>query len=100
VDGDHHANDVAVQSNGRILVTGSVGAFPRFDWAIVRYRPTGRLDGSFGDGGIAVTEVGDLSQPEAGPRGLDLQADGKIVVGGTARNVSGFDFGVVRYLAA
>ena len=45
-----------VQPDGRLVVGGQV-AVPPFaaDFTLVRYTPDGRLDASFGFGGLAVT---------------------------------------------
>lgn len=54
--GDERATDIKVDQFGRILVAGYIGAFGkevRDDEAlVVRYMPNGRLDTSFGNGGI------------------------------------------------
>jgi len=73
------ARDVAIQTDGRIIVAGftSPNAFCcRF--AVARYLPSGALDTSFdGDGTAIGTEFGQISA-------IAIQADGKIVaVGGS-----------------
>src|SRR5512141_1604453 len=50
--GRDEAQSVAIQENGRIVVSGT-DSWRRF--AVVRYRPDGDLDSSFGDGGIVRT---------------------------------------------
>ena len=86
------ASAVVVQPDGRLVVGGQV-AVPPFaaDFTLVRYTPDGRLDASFGFGGLAVTGFfadhndsncafryfrdscgGDL-------RSLGLQPDGRVV---------------------
>jgi uncharacterized delta-60 repeat protein len=61
-----------VQPDGRILAVGTSG-----DTVVIRYLEDGTLDPSFGQGGIAVPN------PDIGANGAALQADGKIVIGGT-----------------
>jgi uncharacterized delta-60 repeat protein len=73
---------VAVQRDGRIVVTGSGYDDEDFDsafWVIARYRRNGRLDRSFGSRGIAVGDFG-TGIDWAGP--VALQPDGRIVVAG------------------
>ena len=85
---------VAVQADGKILVTGTsiVGAF--YDTSLVRFDTDGSLDATFGTGGIVTTAV---SAGNDGATDLALQADGKIVVAGSSNNGSDTDFAVTRY---
>ena len=46
-----HATAVAIQSNGKILVAGSVSNGTTENWAFARYLSGGALDHSFGDDG-------------------------------------------------
>lgn len=79
------ARAVAVQRNGAIVVGGAGGTYGEpgvsiFDAAVVRYRPDGALDGSFGDRGQVLV---DLSTNDW-IADLLVQPDGKIVAAGTA----------------
>jgi uncharacterized delta-60 repeat protein len=92
---------VVIQPDGKIVVAG--GAFPTFtflgDFKVVRYKPNGALDTSFGDGGIVTTTF-----PE-GSYAFDvaLQPDGKIIAAGTVfvdfnpGDMSDTDFALARY---
>jgi len=73
------AEDVVVQADGRIVVTGGVidGRSNRYFGAL-RYLPDGSLDGSFGSGGLVAADLGSFEEPRA----VALQRDGKIVVAG------------------
>ena len=73
------AEDVAIQPDGRIVVTGPVidGRSNRYFGAL-RYLPDGSLDGSFGSGGLVAADLGSFEDPRA----VALQRDGKIVVAG------------------
>ena len=53
------AEDVAIQPDGRIVVTGPVidGRSNRYFGAL-RYLPDGSLDGSFGSGGLVAADLG------------------------------------------
>jgi uncharacterized delta-60 repeat protein len=53
----HHAEDVVIQPDGRIVVTGIGYVGPTPSVGVMRYMPDGRLDGSFGQGGFTATEL-------------------------------------------
>ena len=74
------AYDMALQADGKIVVTGEAGYLsrdPRI--GVTRYNLDGTLDGSFGGDGKVVTDV---TPREDWGDGIAIQADGKIVVGG------------------
>jgi uncharacterized delta-60 repeat protein len=73
------AGGVAVQADGRIVTAGEVhdGQSNRYFGAL-RYLPDGRLDSSFGAGGVTAVDLGSFETPRA----VAIQADGKIVVAG------------------
>lgn len=77
------AAGVALQSDGKILVLGSVGSATTA-WEVRRYDSAGVLDTSFGTGGKY--QEGGSGANEAG--NLLVQPDGRIVIIGT-RDVSG-----------
>jgi len=73
----------ARQADGRVVAAGVVDFAANggpVDFALARYLPDGRLDRSFGDSGIVVTDV----SPGASDvlHALVLQPDGRIVVAG------------------
>ena len=79
-------NALAIQADGKIVVAGSVdGAF-----ALARYDPDGSLDTSFGSSGLVTTS---FAEGDAWGNALAIQANGLIVVGGSA----GGKFALVRY---
>jgi uncharacterized delta-60 repeat protein len=80
-------NDIAIDSNGRILAVGKGGS----DFAVVRYNSDGSLDGGFGTGGIVTTNFGAMIDSEA--RAVAIQSDTKIVAAGSA----GSNIGLARY---
>jgi uncharacterized delta-60 repeat protein len=89
------AQDVAVQSDGKIVVATTLeeqlgGTKP----AVLRYLPGGSLDGSFGDNGGVATDVGTFGSGYA----VAVQSDGKIVVGGDGICQLTQCFALVRYL--
>ena len=72
---------VAIQTDGKIVVSGSSHNGSDNDVAVVRYNPNGTLDTSFDTDGRAVTAIG--TGNDAGSA-VAIQANGKIVVGGQA----------------
>ena len=95
-------SSLVIQPDGKIVVAG--GAFPLFtflgDFKVVRYLPNGKLDRSFGDGGIVTSSFpGQGSYAFA----VALQPDGKIIAAGTdfvafsGDDSSNTDFAVARY---
>jgi len=87
------AGGVLIQPDGRILVAGSASD-DRSDntsaWAIVRYLRNGRLDRTFGRGGVV---IGDFGTGHDWASSLELQPDGKLLVGGSIYE----DEAVARY---
>ncbi|HEV3204891.1 MAG TPA: FG-GAP-like repeat-containing protein, partial [Gemmataceae bacterium] len=98
---DDEATGLAVQPDGKIIVTGfaQVG-FSSFNFAVARLTPNGSLDPSFNGGKYTVPfDLGGPSQDEA--FGAAVQPDGKIVVAGFAqRTTSGFNFAVARIISS
>lgn len=97
--GSDTARAVAVQSDGKILLAGSVarsgGAGQTF--GLVRLSPDGSLDAAFGAGGKITTSFGQDSDTAYA---LLVQADGAILVGGDSNqgsSTTGLDFALARY---
>ncbi len=88
------AFDIAIQSDGKIVIAGHTWYGTDYDFAVSRYNPDGSLDASFGRGGIVTTRVGSQGGEAYS---IAIQSNGKIVVAGSALTDSGRDFGVVRY---
>ena len=88
--GDDIAFSVALQSDGKILVTG--GSLNNF--ALIRYNSDGSLDTTFNGTGIVNTPIGPAN--DTGWK-VAVQSDLKIVVAGESFNGSNTDFAVVRY---
>lgn len=90
--GGASAAAVVVDPQGRIVVAGSTGN----DFALARYTPTGRLDGSFGSSGRVTTAFPGL---QASGQALVLLPGGGIVVAGGAERSDGTreGFALVRY---
>jgi len=89
--GDDIGRAVAIDRNGgNIVVAGSSNE----DFSVVRYTAVGALDGSFGNGGIAKTDIGGRDAATA----VSILSNGKILVAGISfedNNTSYFT--LVRY---
>ncbi|WNG57903.1 hypothetical protein F0U59_26480 [Archangium gephyra] len=78
--------------DGKILAGGSSNG----DYVLARYLPDGRLDPSFGAGGVVRT---DFFADDDEIRAMALQKDGKIVAVGRSRaSRPDLDFSLARYL--
>jgi uncharacterized delta-60 repeat protein len=87
---------VALQADGKIIVAGYVyEPNPHVTgFTLIRYKPNGKIDASFGDNGSVFTYLGgDINTANS----VAIQADGKIVVAGTYSKLSVNDFALVRY---
>lgn len=66
------------------------------DFALVRYFPTGALDGSFGSGGVVTTDFGNSADVA---NSVYVRNDGVTVAGGFSRfSTSSDDFALARYV--
>jgi uncharacterized delta-60 repeat protein len=83
------ANEVALQTDGKIVVLGTVKINDSQSSKIItRYNNNGTVDTSFGTNGSTLIDVNLFSGSK-----IALQPDGKLVVGG----LSGVEFAAVRY---
>lgn len=83
---------LAVQDNGKIVVTGNSGAYADTSLTVVRYTAAGTLDTTFSGDGILTAKLG--SSHNWGSS-LGIQKDGKILVAGTSW-ISDYDFVLLR----
>jgi len=102
LDAGSYANAVVQQSDGKIIVAGTlfvdvvIGDQSDTDFVLVRYNRNGSLDTTFGNGGVVST---DFFGKEDDAFSVLLQPDGKIVAVGSANDpASYYDFAAVRYL--
>jgi uncharacterized delta-60 repeat protein len=86
-------NDFVLQPDGKIVVavrsTGGLFVLGRFD-------PNGRLDASFGAGGVASADLSPATMVTA--EGLALQPGGRIIVAGDVRVAQVDQFAIARFL--
>ena len=94
------AQDVAVQADGKIVVAGFSSTLAgQDDFALVRFDSSGALDGSFGTGGMVIT---DFSGSTDRARRIRIQPDGKLLVAGFMTvvippSVASESFALARY---
>lgn len=95
-EADSFANDLVIQNDGKIIAVGT--SFQNgFGFALVRYKIDGQIDPDFGNNGIVVTNIGYFQTIAFA---VELQSDGKIVVGGfsdSGFNSPDYDFTIARY---
>jgi uncharacterized delta-60 repeat protein len=89
LDRSSSANAVAVQPDGKILVAGHIGG----DFAVARLAENGALDPSFGQGGLAINNLGGTDVINA----LALAANGWIYAAGSRLQNGNEDFALAQY---
>ena len=98
-----YAFALALQADGKIIAAGT--DFVNFsnednsntDFGLERYNPDGTPDATFGNGGQVTTDFDGFNDDAFS---VLIQADGKIVAVGSAKNPANFyDFAAVRYQA-
>jgi uncharacterized delta-60 repeat protein len=82
---EEQVGSMAFDPEGRIVIVGTVLDFSQANgwqsfFTLVRYRPDGSLDGSFGDGGVAM----DSGSPFDEARSVAIDSADRIVVAGLA----------------
>jgi uncharacterized delta-60 repeat protein len=89
-----NAQDLAIQSDGKIVMVGAVntGTASGVDYAVTRFNADGSVDASFGSNGMVMIDFNSgWDQADS----VALQSDGKIVVAGSSGNGVN-DFAVAR----
>ena len=89
------AYGMTLDAIGNILLTGRSFNGLNYDFALVRYLPTGAPDPAFAVGGILATPV---SGDDDEAYGVAIQPDEKIVAAGNAVNGASTDFALIRVL--
>lgn len=89
---------IHVQSNGKILVAGSIlnGDVGDLDFLLVRYNSDGTSDSGFGQNGKMITKFG-IQSDQAASMSIG-QVDGKILLIGSAQSGSNASIAIARYL--
>src|SRR5688572_20480916 len=70
---------LAIQLDGKIVVGGSTGQDPAYDFGLLRLDSLGNVDSTFGTNGTVVTDFG---RPDEWANALVIQPDGKIILCG------------------
>ena len=95
--GDDAGLRVALQADGKIVVTGSGHNGSDYDIILMRFDTDGTLDTSFGTNGVRAYDGGDYDRGY----GLAIQTDGKILVSGVRSTVPAggvdYDIPLIRY---
>lgn len=92
--GNDSARDVAIQSDGKIVLAGRADVGSAV-FALVRYNPDGTLDNTFSGDGKVTTDFAGVGDEG---RALAIQSDGKIIVAGyTHEGATRYNFAVARY---
>lgn len=94
--GYDEADAVAIQANGKLVVAGRIRPGTKDDIGVMRFKPGGGHDRTFGAGGRVLTDVAGGSDAA---RDLVIASNGKIVVVGEAAIDRIRRFVVARYRA-
>lgn len=91
--GEDRASAIAIDADGRIVVVGTSSPEEHtYRLALVRYEPDGRLDQSFGQGGLVTAGFSGSA--------VVIDSNGRIVVAGDMSSAAmGSDFALARYNA-
>jgi len=89
-----YGNTVLIQPDQKIIVAGLSSVNSNVVLTLIRLNSNGSLDNTFGSGGKAVSTIDGLV---ALRNSAALQADGKIIVGGSINNGSTYNFVLLRY---
>jgi uncharacterized delta-60 repeat protein len=76
-------NDIALQSDGKIVFAGGILINGRFNFIVGRVNPNGSLDNTFDGDGTLVAQIAGIDNLA---NAVAIQTNGKIVVGGTSGN--------------
>ena len=93
ISNDAVATSVAIQTDGKIVVSGYSYIGYTTVFTVVRYNTDGSFDQSFGDAGIVLTSIGISSSPNS----MVIQSDGRIVVVGNSFDGQKNNLAIVRY---
>lgn len=86
-------NAVAIQSDGKIMISGTSFTDSGLDFALIRFGKNGNVDSSFGINGRVFTDFFGLDYGMA----MALLPDGKIIVAGHTNGASTENFALAKY---
>jgi uncharacterized delta-60 repeat protein len=92
--GSDTGTSMAIQQDGKIIVTGFAASGASKGFGIARYSANGSIDSTFGTAGKVITYIGSVGDEG---NAVVLQSDGKIVVVGSAKNGGVWDVALARY---
>lgn len=92
--GNDKAYGVAVQPDGKIVLTGEASNGANSDFAVARFNANGSLDTAFDYNGFLTTPIGTGADVASD---ISVQSDGKIVAAGYGFNGANNDFALARY---
>ena len=82
-----------IQNDGKIVVSGGIGEYPKYDFILARYSRDGKIDSTLGNNGTITTEFHPSPFAEAAGSTIKLLPNGKLLVVGS----SGFRLAMARY---
>jgi uncharacterized delta-60 repeat protein len=86
-------SSIAIQTDGKIVVAGFLGNYPRHYFALARLLSTGQPDNTFSDDGIQIINFG---TGDSYAKSVVVQSDGRILAAGYAYTDSTYNFAVAR----
>lgn len=90
--GSARLDDLALAPDGRMIAVGTTTVGDHTEVALTALKSNGKLDRSFGKGGKVTRDFG----PDDGVSSVEIQGNGKIVIGGRAKSPT-VDFLVARF---
>jgi uncharacterized delta-60 repeat protein len=97
------ANAIEIQSDNKIVVSGTTMINFQSDFAVVRYLPNGILDTTFGNNGTFTCNIGSFNTTPTSnesSRCIKFSSDGKIYIGGStnAQEIlsDAYNFAIIR----
>lgn len=95
-NGESYMADMALQTDGKLVLTGTANEGNTYNFGVARVTANGQLDTTFGQGGKIFTHIPNSTYGES--YNLGIQQDGKIVVSGdTELPGSPIQYFVARY---
>jgi uncharacterized delta-60 repeat protein len=88
-----NAESAVLQDDGKIILAGYTNWLSDNDFALLRLKPNGTLDSTFGDKGINISTIGKGARASS----CALQPDGKLIIAGYTTDIDKYSFAVIRY---